>query len=282
MECAFACAPVASDAAGARYDQGMNRLLDLLRRPFRRPAPSAPQVSIESINATCRQLAPVYGLLPKGDREDLAPLIQTFLSTKRYWASGDFVLTLEMKIVIAAYACLLVLRLPEFGLYPRTAEIIVYPGCFGEETEAIGPDGARYTVREHLAGRAIPRGPVLLALDMIELGLRGARGNVIVHEFAHALDFLDGVVDGTPPLAGNAQVTSWSGVFTREFERLRLESSEGRPTLLDPYGGLNPAEFFAVASECFFSRPIELRARHMELYQQLAEFYRQDPAEWAR
>jgi Mlc titration factor MtfA (ptsG expression regulator) len=267
-------------ALEARYDGVMKRLLRLLCRPFRKAATTAPEFDLALIRAVCRRRVPFYRLLPANDRNGLERLTQRFLSSKRFWASGDITLTVEMKIVIAAHACLLVLHLPEFGLYPRTSEVIVYPGCFGEEVEAVGPDGTRYVIKERFAGRAIQRGPVLLAWDMVGSGLQGLRDNVIIHEFAHALDFLDGVVDGTPPLAGKTEAKDWAQVFTREFERLRSASNSGRRTLLDPYGSRNPAEFFAVVTDCFFARPRELRAHHSELYEQLAAFYRQDPANW--
>jgi Mlc titration factor MtfA (ptsG expression regulator) len=265
----------------ARYDGVMKRLLRLLCRPFQKAATTTPEFDLASIRAVCRRRVPVYHLLPASDRTDLERLTQRFLSSKRFWASGDVTLTVEMKIVIAAYACLLALHLPEFGLYPRTSEVIVYRGCFGDDVEAVGPDGTRYVIKERFAGRAIQRGPVLLAWDMVGRGLQSLRDNVIIHEFAHALDFLDGIVDGTPPLAGKMQATDWAEVFTREFERLRSESNAGRRTLLDPYGSRNPAEFFAVVTDCFFARPRELRQRHPELYEQLAAFYRQDPASWS-
>jgi Mlc titration factor MtfA (ptsG expression regulator) len=259
----------------------MSWLRKLLTRPRQKGATAPPEFDPSSIRAVCRKRVPVYRMLPADDRDELERLTHQFLSSKRFWASGEIVLTDEMKTVIAAYACLLVLHLPEFGLYPRTAEVIVYPRCFGDEVVAIGPDGTRYVIKEHLAGRAIWRGPVLLAWETIEPGLEGLRENVIIHEFAHALDFLNGVVDGTPPLKGKAAATAWAEVFTREFERLRSEWSAGRRTLLDPYGSRNPAEFFAVATECFFGRPRELRERHSKLYEQLAAFYRQNPAEWS-
>jgi len=259
----------------------MNWLMRLLGRLPRRDTAATLEFDAPTIRAVSRQRVPVYRLLSADDRDGLERLALRFLSSKRFWASGDVDLTGEMKIVIAAYACLLVLHLPEFGLYPRTTEVIVYPGCFGDEVEAIGPDGTRYVIRERLAGRAFPRGPVLLAWDSVEHALQGRGDNVIIHEFAHALDFLDGVMDGTPPLAGKAEATDWAEAFTREYERLRSESCAGRPTILDPYGGRNPAEFFAVVTDHFFTRPRELRERHSGLYGQLAAFYRQSPAEWS-
>lgn len=258
----------------------MSPLLRWLSGLFRRERGATLALDLSVVRSICRQRVPVYRRLPGIDRDELERLALRFISSKRFWASGEVDLTGEMKIVIAAYACLLVLHLPEFGLYPRTPEVIVYPGCFGDEVEAIGPDGTRYVIRERLAGRAFPRGPVLLAWDRVEHALRSRGDNVIIHEFAHALDFLDGAMNGTPPLSGKATATDWAEVFTREYERLRAEAGAGRRTTLDPYGGRNPAEFFAVVTEHFFTRPAELRERHSGLYGRLAAFYRQNPAEW--
>jgi Mlc titration factor MtfA (ptsG expression regulator) len=104
--------------------------------------------------------------------------------------------------------------------------------------------------------------------------------NLVLHEFAHQLDFEDGATDGTPPLDRGAQVRSWDRVLGDELEALRRAADAGEPTLLDPYGAEDPAEFFAVATEAFFERAVELRRRHTRLYEELRRFYRQDPAEW--
>lgn len=122
---------------------------------------------------------------------------------------------------------------------------------------------------------------MLFAWDMIEPGLKRFHDNVIIREFAHALGFLDGVIDGAPPLFGQAEAANWVEVSTHEYERLRFESMAGKPTLLDPYGSRNPAEFFAVVTDYFLTRPRPLRELHPELYEQLAAFYLQDPADWA-
>ena len=47
---------------------------------------------------------------------------------------------------------------------------------------------------------------------------------------------------------------------------------------LRPYAATNPSEFFAVATESFFDRPLDLRAAEPELYDVLRSYYRQDPA----
>jgi tetratricopeptide (TPR) repeat protein len=102
----------------------------------------------------------------------------------------------------------------------------------------------------------------------------------VFHEFAHHLDDVDGEMDGTPPLESGEQARRWEDVVGREYNRLVRSSARGQATLLDRYGATNRAEFFAVATECFFERPVALRQRHAELYEVLQDFYRQDPARW--
>jgi len=114
--------------------------------------------------------------------------------------------------------------------------------------------------------------------------LHGARHpeqghNVVYHEFAHKLDMLDGAADGTPPLADSDQFAEWVAVCTREFLRLRALAGKGHKTFLDAYGATNEAEFFAVATEEFFDRPVALNAHAPDLYHVLSSYYRQDPAE---
>ena len=101
----------------------------------------------------------------------------------------------------------------------------------------------------------------------------------MLHEFAHKLDWIDGTADGTPPLGDRDLMRQWVGVMTDEYERLCAAAESGTPTLLDKYGTTNPAEFFAVATECFFEQGVAMRARHPELYEIMRSYYRQDPAE---
>ena len=103
--------------------------------------------------------------------------------------------------------------------------------------------------------------------------------NVVLHEFAHQLDFLDGYADGTPPLSSREEYRRWRDVMTDEYERLVRESEHGHARVLDAYGATNPAEFFAVATEAFFEKPVQLQRRHPALYEVLRGYYCQDTAE---
>ena len=130
-----------------------------------------------------------------------------------------------------------------------------------------------------ILGQAFAHGPVILVWDSV---LHGARHpeqghNVVYHEFAHKLDMLDGAADGTPPLAGRDQLADWVAVCSREFLRLRHLAEKGHKTFLDAYGATNEAEFFAVATEEFFDRPLALQKHSLELYRVLSAYYRQDP-----
>ncbi len=130
-----------------------------------------------------------------------------------------------------------------------------------------------------LVGEAHRRGPVILAWDAVQRGAARLEPgyDVVYHEFAHKLDQLDGAVDGTPPLATRAQRERWKEVMSREYEALRDRSQQGDATFLDPYGATNPGEFFAVATECFFTAAMDMSLAHPELYALLRDFYRQDP-----
>lgn len=251
-----------------------------LRRVFSKGSRAAPGPIPPEWSDVLARRTTFYTLLSPGQRADLLSLTRQFIATKRFWGTG-LTVTDEMKLIVAAHACLLILGLPESGVFPHNGEVIIHPTQFGNTVQAIGPDGARYEIREANLGQAIYRGPIRLAWDAIDTPPAWRRGrNLILHEFAHALDFLNGLVDGTPPLATRQLAVEWQRVFEREFQRLRAAANAGQMTLLDPYGATNPAEFFAVATECFFEQPRELRDRHLPLYEQLRSFYRQDPAAW--
>ncbi len=225
---------------------------------------------------------PIYRRFPRDQRPVLHRLIQEFLDAKTFWGAEDLAVTDEMKVLIAAQACLMVVNLPRLGLYPKTKEIIVYPSEFGESVEAIGPDGRVYHIDDARIGETWHRGPVLLAWDGVSRTTRsGDDGhNTVFHEFAHALDFLDGAADGVPPLESREQHGEWLHVLRREYERLVSMVRRGRRSFIDPYGAEDPAEFFAVATEQFFEQPRRFHRAHRALYGQLQRFYGQDPAAW--
>jgi MtfA peptidase len=231
---------------------------------------------------TIERNVPIVRRLSPSDRSELFGHVQVFLAEKHFEGAGGLELTDEIRVTIAAQACMLLLH-RETDYYPLLTSIIVYPSTYvvpGEHHvgEGIWEEGDA----AYLGHTQRNMSALVLAWDS---SLGGARAiddgeNVVLHEFAHQLDFEDGGVDGTPPLASKRQHASWARVLGAEYDALRRASETGAPSVLDEYGAENPAEFFAVATEAFFERPVELRERHPALYGELRAFYRQDPATW--
>jgi Mlc titration factor MtfA (ptsG expression regulator) len=191
-------------------------------------------------------------------------------------AAHGFELTDEMIVTIAAQAALLALELPG-DCYRQVRGVIVHPHAVVLHGEHSQVEGIVSDDPTPVDGQAEYGGPVLLAWDEVldEARHPGTGHNVVFHEFAHQLDMLDGVVDGTPPLGDPARARRWVEVCTRVYEQV-VEGRGG--SALDPYAGVNPGEFFAVATETFFDAPHDLAAEHPDLYDVLRDFYRQDPA----
>jgi Mlc titration factor MtfA (ptsG expression regulator) len=225
-----------------------------------------------------RRRVAYWNVLSPDERGRLGELADHLVVNKRWEASKGFELTDEIIVTIAVQAGVLILGL-DVGYFGKVTSIIVHPRTFaipGPRATAIRgmiDDGAR-----PLLGEAHhDRGPVLLAWDEARFAARhrGRGHNVVLHEFAHKMDMLDGVVDGTPLMQDQEALDRWIEVCEAEFDLMRVG---GGGTLLDDYAATDPGEFFAVATEVFFDRPVDFRETKPELYEVLARFYRQDPA----
>ena len=214
--------------------------------------------------------------LDADERDRLVSLTAEIVQTMHWESARGFELTDEMVLTISAHAALPVLELGA-DLYRSVSTIIVHPRTIVLTGTRPGPvAGTVSDEPDFLLGEAHFRGPVLLAwAAVLRQAQRPQRGeDVVIHEFAHRLDMLDGLVDGTPPLDDDARAR-WVEVCTAEFEQLR----DGEPDpLLRRYAASDPGEFFAVASEAFFTRPVEMDESKPALYGVLRDFYRQDPA----
>ena len=224
----------------------------------------------------------VYGQLSAADQRELQEHILVFLTEKRFEGCGGLEIDDEIRVTIAAQACLLLLH-REPAYYPSLRTILVYPSSY------LAKNPYDKQNRSHRLGESWQYGPVVLAWDSSRQGGRNAYDgrNVVMHEFAHQLDQIDGVADGAPPLgqggdwAGRKPVyRSWALVFSREFERLQNRAAKGKKTVIDHYGTTNPAEFFATATEAFFEKPRQLKKKRPELYAELRSYYKQDPVTW--
>ena len=222
---------------------------------------------------------PYYRHLPPEDQHELQGLIQIFLAEKRFEGCGGLEMTDEIRVTIAAQACLLLLH-RETDIYPGLYSILVYPDAYVAPAAGRDPMGAVRADLEVRLGESWNRGAIVLSWsDALHGALDIHDGlNVVLHEFAHQLDIEDGHADGAPVLPAPAMYAAWARVLGHEFESLIEHVRRRQPTLIDRYGAVSPAEFFAVVTELFFEKPSELKARHPELYAELVKFYRQDPA----
>jgi MtfA peptidase len=228
-----------------------------------------------------------WSLLDDDERARMEDLIRVFVVDKKWEATNGFELTDEVRVLISAMACFLILGL-DYSLYDGVSWIEVQPTTRVSSaprlvgvSSAPGVPGVVSDAPVGLIGETSFRGPVFIAWDAARDGARHPeRGhNVVYHEFAHKLDMVDGTVDGTPVLASPEDRTRWIEVCTAVYDDLQA----GRAgVLLDPYAGVNPGEFFAVATEVFFDAPAALEHDHPDLYDVLRAFYRQDPAARAR
>jgi Mlc titration factor MtfA (ptsG expression regulator) len=221
---------------------------------------------------------PLYRRLGEADRRELEGHIQVFLAEKHFEGCGGLTLTDEIKVVIAAQACLLLLH-RETDYFRRLVTILVYPAAY--VAKAVEPIGGRFVLEGEQArlGEAWGDGVVVLSWDDVRAGAGDIHDghNVVLHEFAHQLDQEDGVADGAPILPRRSRYITWARVLGAEYERLRRDGAHGHASVLDDYGATNPAEFFAVATECFFEKPEALRRKHPALYEELRAYYKQDP-----
>jgi Mlc titration factor MtfA (ptsG expression regulator) len=228
---------------------------------------------------------PCAKLLHPDELSKLETLVRIFNSEKTFEAAGGLTLTEEMRIVIAARACLLVLHRIELDspLYPDLESVVVYPSTYrvrGGRREGyvvIEDDQARL-------GESWSHGVVVLSWDAVESGSKNLHDghDVVLHEFAHQLDAEDGAMDGTPELDSLERYSVWSKVAGAEYAALLDDLEHHRKTSIDAYGATNAPEFFAVVTEQFFEKPVALERRHPELYAELSRFFRFDPAERRR
>ena len=225
-----------------------------------------------------RERVPAYHRLPAPLQRELRGHMQVFLAEKEFVGCRGQEITDEVRVTIAAQACLLILNRAT-GYFPRLLQVLVYPGAFLVERLRAEPSGVLQEHRQALSGESWTHGQVILSWeDAVEGAAIPDDGrNVVIHEFAHQLDQQKGFANGAPTGDRSRQ---WSDVLAREFGQLQADAAMQVPTLLSHYGATDPAEFFAVASETFFEQPRELAARHPALYAELARLYRVDPAAW--
>ncbi len=219
---------------------------------------------------------PIVQRLTPAERVRLRELTVLFLDEKTFSPAAGYVLTDEVRLLIAMQACLPILHLdPDY--YAGWISIIVYPDEFMPEREHTDEAGVVHMTRHPMMGESWLQGPLLLsAADAVHAGA-GDGVNVVIHECAHKLDMLNGDANGFPPLHADMRIEDWTKTWSEAYADFCRQVDAGVDTLLDPYGAESPGEFFAVLSEAFFETPQDLQDSYPGVYAQLAAFYRQNP-----
>ncbi len=230
---------------------------------------------------TLRQSVGHFSLISAEQQQKMRDGVRVMLAEKEWEGCRGLELTDAMRVVIAASAGVLILSFADF-YFDNVQTILVYPDAFVVKQEHAIAGGATIEEDSERLGEAHQRGPILLAWEDVQENARkpGFGENLVFHEFAHQLDMLNGAFDGTPNLPTRALADRWAKIMNDEYRRLQRAERRGRATVLDPYGATNPAEFFAVATECFFDAPRTMRQAYPDLYQLFRDYYRQDPAAW--
>jgi Mlc titration factor MtfA (ptsG expression regulator) len=220
-----------------------------------------------------------WGRLTPAERSRLEDIVQVLVEEKHWEGCGGLEITDEIRVTIAAQAGVLLLGM-DHDYYDNVDSILVYPSGYSLPRTASGPGGVVGDDALAVLGSAHYGGPVVLSWDAARSGGRDARDgrNLVYHEFAHKLDMLDGVVDGTPDLDGADEVRAWARAMTAAYDDLRARANRGKKTLLDKYGATNVAELFAVATEVFFEKPAQLKKQYPGVYDVMLGFYGQDLA----
>jgi Mlc titration factor MtfA (ptsG expression regulator) len=229
--------------------------------------------------AIVRRNVPYLANLSAADRSELEGHIQVFLAEKSFEGCGGLAMTNEIKLTIAAQACVLLLH-RETDYYPGLESILVYPSAYVARTTRRSLGWLVDESDEVRLGESWVRGGVVLAWDAVKRGASNFNepDNVVLHEFAHQLDAEDGFMDGAPALGKPSSYSAWARALSAEYAELRERVAAHQPGDIDAYGAKNPAEFFAVVTVAFFQTGRKLKDKHPELYEVLRAFYRQDPA----
>lgn len=225
------------------------------------------------------QQVPLIQKLPFELHSNLEGKINLFLHQIKFIGCNGLDVTQEMRLSIAAQACLLVVNSDTW--YKHLQTILIYPSAF--KSRGKKHDGYVVTERETVRlGESWARGPVVLSWEHSEQGaLNDTDGhNVVLHEFAHQIDDLSGYTDGAPVLTRGHSLFEWERVFVEAYERHVQNIQKEHKTVIDAYGAQGQEEFFAVSVEVFFEKPADLKREEPDIYVQLSEFFQMDPVNW--
>jgi Mlc titration factor MtfA (ptsG expression regulator) len=227
---------------------------------------------------------PLLKRMPVDLQLQLKQCIQIFIAEKAFIGCAGLQVTEEMRVVIAAQACLLVMN-RSMQHFDHVRQILIYPGSFLVRRTVTDDIGVQSNQRQALSGESWAQGQVILSWqDTLEGAAIADDGrNVVLHEFAHQLDQESGFAQGAPlPAAGDTLYSPqrWKRVLSQAYAQLQDQAHRGEQGLFNHYGAQSPAEFFAVVTEVFFEQGVEMDEHYPALYQELSSYYKVDTASW--
>ena len=224
---------------------------------------------------------PLYRYLPETDRKELHSHMLIFLDEKEFEGCGGLQINDEIKVTIAAQACILLLH-RKTNYYHTLKSVVVYPSAYVANISQPVGNGIVAEGESVRLGESWHSGAVVLSWNDVLHGAADIHDghNVVFHEFAHQIDHDGGESHGSPVMENRSMYLAWARILGNEYAKLSKDTEHGCRTVMDRYGATNPAEFFAVATECFFEKPIQLKRKHPELYEEFMLYYQQDPAKF--
>ena len=242
------------------------------RRVPSRPFPESWQVVLHR-NASFRSR------LDANRRERLDRAIVIFVDSCVWEGCGGLTVTDEHRITIAAHAMRLTLGFDN-DYFDDIDSVLLYPNAYEAPSKrnigwSMVPEGFSSRL-----GDSWYHSPMILSWAYISSSLESAYGphNVIVHEFAHQLDYRNGGdADGVPPIESDEQASEWAYVMESAYERLCEENGRGQHDTIDVHAATSMAEFFAVTTELFFEAPLLLAKKWSDVFRIMQRFYNQDP-----
>jgi MtfA peptidase len=245
----------------------------VLQRVFPRPTAEIDDLAWEELRAR----SPLLRTFEGDDAARLRERAEAFLHAKGIDAAGGAVVGDRERQLIALLAAIPILGL-DMGWYDGWYAVVVYPDEFLARQEFEDEDGVVHAGERELIGESWDRGPMILSLrDVLEGATGELIGSVVIHECAHKLDQLNGSVNGFPPLHRGMDPAAWTSTWQQAYDDLLRRVDAGEDTAIDAYAVEEPGEFFAVLSEYFFTEALLVREEYPAVYEQLRQFYRQDP-----
>jgi Mlc titration factor MtfA (ptsG expression regulator) len=253
-------------------------MFDALRRYRRKSVLRSAALPDALWHEACERL-PFLSIYTQDELGRLRDLVVLFLHAKSIVGAQGHEVTPLQRTIIAIQACVLVLNL-DLALYDGFENIVVYPGEFVPGFEYEDEYGVVHRRDDALAGEAMHRGPVVLSWPDVEASADWdeSQMNLVIHEFAHKIDMVDGDANGCPPLPDDETRGHWHRTMRAAYDDFAARVDAGEATAIDPYAAEHPGEFFAVHSEDFFAEPLLLRDEYRDVYAAFVRFYRQDPA----